>query len=66
LAKIERDTNRDGKPDRWEAFDKGRLSRSGMDLDFDGVVDRWLKAEVSSDNAASAANETTNKASKAQ
>lgn len=66
LAKIERDTNHDGKPDRWEAFDKGRLSRSGLDLDFDGVVDRWLQGEVSSDNAASAANNTASKVSKPQ
>jgi hypothetical protein len=66
LAKIERDTNHDGKPDRWEAFDKGRLSRSGLDLDFDGVVDRWLQGEVSSDNAASAANDRSSKVSKPQ
>jgi hypothetical protein len=42
LSKIQRDTNRDGKPDRWEAYEKGQLSRIGMDLDFDGRVDRWL------------------------
>jgi hypothetical protein len=66
LAKIERDTNHDGKPDRWESFDKGRLSRSGLDLDFDGVVDRWLQGEVTSDGPASAVNETSSKRSKPQ
>lgn len=57
LAKIQRDTNRDAKPDRWEAYEKGRLSRIGLDRDFDGVVDRWLQGEVSSETTASTTGE---------
>ena len=37
-----RDTNDDGKPDRWEYYDeKGNVIRAESDADFDGKVDEW-------------------------
>ena len=40
------DWNKDGKPDQWEIYDEGRLQRLGVDLDFDGRVDRWDRDEI--------------------
>jgi hypothetical protein len=40
------DTNHDGKPDVWEIYDEGKLERRGVDLDFDGHVDRWDRDEI--------------------
>jgi hypothetical protein len=40
------DTNYDGKPDVWEIYDEGKLERRGVDLDFDGHVDRWDRDEI--------------------
>ena len=36
---IATDTNKDGKPDRWERFADGQLIGIEADSNFDGVVD---------------------------
>jgi hypothetical protein len=33
------DTNKDGKPDRWERYANGQLSAIEADSNFDGIVD---------------------------
>ena len=43
---IAADINHDGKPDVWEIYDDGKLERRGVDLDFDGHVDRWDRDEI--------------------
>jgi hypothetical protein len=44
LARAELDSNRDGKPDRWEYFDGSPTPRRiEIDSDFDGQVDRWVE-----------------------
>jgi hypothetical protein len=43
---VQRDTNADGKADAWEIYSDGRLQRMGVDLNFDGRVDRWDRDEV--------------------
>ena len=35
------DTNRDGKPDRWEHYDHGVPVKVEADTNFDGKVDEW-------------------------
>ncbi len=52
------DTNKDGKPDRWEYFENGRRVRIESDTNADGTVDdrvmvdddKLLKAERDSDH----------------
>jgi hypothetical protein len=39
------DTNKDGKPDRWEMYDNGVLTRIETDTNFDGKPDEWVYAE---------------------
>jgi len=54
---IATDTNKDGKPDRWERYANGQLSGIEADSDFDGVVDekgivqngKLIKVEKDSD-----------------
>jgi hypothetical protein len=46
LSRIQRDTNHDGKPDVWEFYEFGHLERMGVDLDFDGRIDRWDHDEI--------------------
>ena len=43
----EEDTNGDGKPDRWETYDDGRLKAVEFDENGDGVRDRRLTYENS-------------------
>jgi len=43
--RIQRDTNKDGNPDVWEIYAMGHLERVGVDVDFDGHVDRWDRDE---------------------
>jgi hypothetical protein len=43
---VQRDSNHDSKPDVWEIYDEGHLQRMGVDLDFDGHVDRWDRDEI--------------------
>jgi len=38
--------NHDSRPDRWEFYNDGKLERVGVDLDFDGHVDRWDHDEI--------------------
>jgi hypothetical protein len=40
LISVEEDTNKDGRPDLWEAYDKSEaLIKRQKDLDFDGKPD---------------------------
>jgi hypothetical protein len=39
------DTNKDGKPDRWEIYENGVLARIETDSNFDGKADEWVYAE---------------------
>lgn len=40
LARAEEDTNRDGRPDRWETYRAGEVQTVAWDLTADGVPDR--------------------------
>jgi hypothetical protein len=42
LVRIEIDTDRDGRIDRWQNWDKGRLVSEEIDTDGDGRPDRRL------------------------
>ncbi len=37
------DTNKDGKPDRWEYYDNGVISRIESDTNGDGKIDEWVR-----------------------
>jgi len=37
--KITMDTNKDGKPDRWEMYKDGKIEKLETDSNYDGVVD---------------------------
>ena len=39
------DTNKDGKPDRWESYDGNQVSKIEADTNFDGKVDEWAMFE---------------------
>ena len=39
---IELDTNKDGKPDRWEFYREGVQERIETDKNFDGKPDMWV------------------------
>jgi hypothetical protein len=39
---IEIDSDRDGRPDRFQAWERGRLVREDLDTDGDGKPDRRL------------------------
>jgi antitoxin component YwqK of YwqJK toxin-antitoxin module len=41
VEKIEVSTRRDGKPNRFEFYEKGVLSRTEQDTDGDGRIDKW-------------------------
>jgi len=50
LKAAEEDTNGDGKPDLWEAYDESEaLLKRSRDLDFDGIPDivESMAAEIS-------------------
>ena len=42
LVRIEMDTDRDGRPDRWQDWDKGRIASEEIDTNGDGKPDRRL------------------------
>jgi hypothetical protein len=42
LVRAEQDTNADGKPDRWETYDRGALETVAFDENGDGIADRRL------------------------
>jgi hypothetical protein len=42
LTAAEEDTNRDGRPDKWEAYSSGQLQRALFDENGDGRADRQL------------------------
>jgi hypothetical protein len=42
LARVEEDTNRDGRKDKWERFEGGALTTAEFDGDGDGRPDRRL------------------------
>ena len=58
LQRIQRDTNHDGQPDVWEFYEAGHLERQGIDLDYDGKIDRWdhdtIARQVKADKQAAA------------
>ena len=39
------DTNKDGKPDRWESYENGKLAKIESDTNFDGKPDEWMTAQ---------------------
>ncbi|MBI4226857.1 MAG: hypothetical protein HY600_01120 [Candidatus Omnitrophica bacterium] len=40
------DTNKDGRPDRWEYYEGGTtVARIEADTNFDGTVDEWIRFE---------------------
>ncbi len=43
VSNVASDKNKDGKPDRWEYFDRGTLVRIEADTNYDGSVDEWAK-----------------------
>ena len=47
LLRAEEDTNGDGKPDRWETYDDGKLKAVEFDENGDGIRDRRLTYESS-------------------
>jgi hypothetical protein len=42
LLRVEEDTNRDGKQDKWERFENGVVRVAEFDQDHDGRPDRRL------------------------
>jgi hypothetical protein len=42
LVRAEEDTNRDGKPDKWETYEGGAVRTVAFDENGDGVADRRL------------------------
>jgi hypothetical protein len=46
LASAEEDTNADGKPDKWETYEKGALKTVAFDENGDGTPDRRLSYEA--------------------
>ena len=45
LERISYDRNKDGKPDAWLFVDGTRATRSELDENYDGAVDRWEEYE---------------------
>ena len=45
-AAAEEDSNRDGKPDKWETYEGGALKTVAFDENFDGKPDRRLTYEA--------------------
>ena len=44
MVKVEYDTNKDGKADRWEHFNaSGKVAKVELDRNFDGKVDMTQK-----------------------
>ena len=41
LEKVERSTKRDGRVNRWESFESGKLASVSEDTNGDGKVDKW-------------------------
>lgn len=39
------DTNKDGKPDRWERYLNGAVTLIEVDTNFDGTTDEWIRFE---------------------
>jgi hypothetical protein len=46
LIAAEEDVNGDGKPDKWETYDRGTLTSAAFDEDHDGRADRRLTYEA--------------------
>jgi hypothetical protein len=42
LVRAEEDTNRDGRPDKWETYENGAVKTVAFDENSDGVADRRL------------------------
>ena len=42
-VKVELDTDRDGRMDRWQEWPAGRLAEERLDTDGDGQPDRRLR-----------------------
>ena len=42
VVRIETDSDRDGRPDRWQSWERGRLVSEELDTDGDGRPDRRL------------------------
>ncbi len=42
VVRVEADSDGDGRPDRWQAWDRGRLVGEELDTDGDGRPDRRL------------------------
>jgi hypothetical protein len=40
---VEIDQDRDGRPDRWQSWTKGRLTAEELDTDRDGKPDRRVR-----------------------
>jgi hypothetical protein len=45
LKRAEEDTTGDGRPDRWETYDRGELRTVAFDENGDGIADRRLVYE---------------------
>jgi len=48
LVRAEEDTNADGKPDKWEAYELGAIEAVAFDENRDGIPDRRLTYQGSS------------------
>ena len=46
LAAVEEDTNADGRPDKWETYERGALKTAAFDANHDGTPDRRLTYEA--------------------
>ena len=42
LVDVEEDADKDGRPDKWESYDRGTLKTAAFDEDHDGKPDRRL------------------------
>jgi len=42
LAAVETDSDGDGRIDRWQTWERGRLAREELDTNADGAPDRRL------------------------